>query len=128
MSDLLRDLFGIVTARRAEGAEGSYTAYLFEAGLDKILKKLGEECSETIIAAKNLETAFEACAEGPDETVEELAAANEALVGEIGDLLYHLTVMMAQCGIDAEAVEAVLRARMEKTGNLKQSRATDRNT
>ena len=53
MNDVLKDLYETVLSRRDERREGSYTCYLFEKGLDKILKKCGEECSEVIIAAKN---------------------------------------------------------------------------
>ena len=53
MNDALQHLYGTVLSRKAEHKEGSYTCYLFEKGLDKILKKCGEECSEVIIAAKN---------------------------------------------------------------------------
>ena len=51
--DILHELYETVEGRRQEKQEGSYTCYLFEKGLDKILKKCGEECSEVIIAAKN---------------------------------------------------------------------------
>ena len=51
--DILQELYETVESRRQEKTEGSYTCYLFEQGLDKILKKCGEECSEVIIAAKN---------------------------------------------------------------------------
>jgi len=110
MADTLKDLYEIVLRRREEKEEGSYMAYLFDKGLDKILKKVGEESAETIIAAKNL-----AAAPG--------AQAREDLIGEIGDLLYHLEVMMAELGVGADEVEGVLRARMEKQGNLKQAHA-----
>ncbi|MEG2571276.1 MAG: phosphoribosyl-ATP diphosphatase, partial [Clostridia bacterium] len=53
MDEVLKGLYDVVTARKCEPQEGSYTCYLFEKGLDKILKKVGEECAETIIAAKN---------------------------------------------------------------------------
>ena len=54
MSDtILQDLYQVVLGRKSDPQEGSYTCYLFDKGLDKILKKVGEECSETIIAAKN---------------------------------------------------------------------------
>ena len=53
MQDVLEGLYVVVQQRKAEPQEGSYTCYLFEKGLDKILKKCGEECSEVIIAAKN---------------------------------------------------------------------------
>ena len=72
--DILQQLYDTVLERKGEKQEDSYTCYLFEQGLDKILKKCGEECSEVIIAAKN--------------------GKKEDTVGEISDLLYHLTVMM----------------------------------
>ena len=53
MKDTFSELYEVVMSRKEEKQEGSYTCYLFEKGLDKILKKVGEECSETIIAAKN---------------------------------------------------------------------------
>ncbi|MDR1796889.1 MAG: phosphoribosyl-ATP diphosphatase [Clostridiales Family XIII bacterium] len=115
MADLLSELYEIVLKRRDEKEEGSYTAYLFEQGLDKILKKVGEESSETIIAAKNLRQSGG-------------AEARQALVGEIGDLLYHVEVMMAELGVTAGELKALLRERMEKQGNLKQARQTDRDT
>jgi len=117
MPDILTELYEIVEKRRAERAEGSYTVYLFDEGLDKILKKLGEECAETIIAAKNLKAgegnADEACS---------------GLVNETSDLIYHIVVMLSELGVRPEEVEEILRARMKKTGNLKQFRRTDKNT
>ncbi|MCL2111601.1 MAG: phosphoribosyl-ATP diphosphatase [Clostridiales bacterium] len=109
MSDILRDLYAIVENRRAEREEGSYTNYLFESGLDKILKKLGEEEAETLIAAKNLELNNEAIKE------------REELKNEVSDLLYHLVVMLNELGVRPEEIEEVLRARMQKKGNLKKS-------
>ena len=53
MMDVIEGLYQVILDRRANPQEGSYTCYLFEKGLDKILKKCGEECSEVIIAAKN---------------------------------------------------------------------------
>lgn len=106
--DALRELYETVLSRKSEKAEGSYTCYLFEQGLDKILKKCGEECSETIIAAKNGD---------PKETVLELS-----------DLLYHLTVLMVNEGIALEDVEAELARRSEKKGNLKVFHQVDKNT
>ena len=117
MKDLLKDLYDIVEQRKAAREEGSYTAYLFDSGIDKILKKLGEETSETIIAAKNLSAGAGDCA------VERVALTNEA-----GDLLYHLTVMLSELGVRPEEVEAVIRNRMKKTGNLKQSHESDKNS
>lgn len=106
--DVLQELYQTVLSRKGEKAEGSYTCYLFEQGLDKILKKCGEECSETIIAAKN--------------------GVKADTVGEISDLLYHLTVLMVNEGISYEDVEAELARRSQKQGNLKTFHQTDKNT
>jgi len=91
---ILNRLYGKVLERREENIEGSYTVYLFTKGLDKILKKVGEEASEVIIAAKNRD---------PKE-----------LVSETADLLYHLTVLLAEQGVRPEAVEAELEKRYSK--------------
>ena len=108
MSDVLHRLYQVVEDRRAHPQEGSYTCYLFDKGLDKILKKVGEECAETIIAAKN--------------------GVKEDTVGEISDLIYHLTVMMVQLGIPLESVMEELDRRSAKIGNLKQFHVSDHNT
>ena len=108
MNDVLKDLYETVLSRRDERREGSYTCYLFEKGLDKILKKCGEECSEVIIAAKNGE--------------------NSETVLEISDLLYHLMVLMVEEGISLEGVEAELQKRSMKTGNLKTFHQVDKNS
>lgn len=107
-SNELYDLYATILSRKAEKQEGSYTCYLFEKGLDKILKKVGEECSETIIAAKN--------------------GDNSETVLEISDLIYHLFVMMAQQGITVDEVMAELSKRSQKTGNLKNFHQVDKNT
>ena len=96
----------VIAQRRTEPMEGSYTCYLFEKGLDKILKKVGEECAETIIAAKN--------------------DVSSDTVGEISDLIYHLMVMMAEKGIPLEDVLAELNRRSQKIGNLKQMKQVDK--
>ncbi len=103
-----KDMYDVITDRRANPQEGSYTCYLFEKGLDKILKKCGEECTEMVIAAKN--------------------ADKEELVNEINDLLYHMEVLMAQCGVTVEDVEKVMEERAAKIGNLKQFHVSDHNT
>jgi len=108
MEDTLKQLYQTVISRKEQPVEGSYTCYLFEKGLDKILKKVGEECAETIIAAKN--------------------GRQEETVGEISDLIYHLTVMMAQQNIPLEAVLEELDRRSHKIGNLKQFHVADHNT
>ena len=108
MNDTLAKLYAVVQDRKANPQEGSYTCYLFDKGLDKILKKVGEECSETIIAAKN--------------------GVRADTVGEISDLIYHLTVMMVQENIPLEAVMEELDRRSQKIGNLKQFHQSDHNT
>ncbi len=108
MEDSLNLLYQTVMERRENPQEGSYTCYLFEKGIDKILKKCGEECSEVIIAAKN--------------------GNNEETVYEIADLFYHITVLMAQQGITPDEVNAELLKRSQKKGNLKQFHQTDKNT
>lgn len=105
MSDVIKALYEVVLERRDNPHEGSYTCYLFDKGLDKILKKCGEECSEVIIAAKNRKN---------DETTEELC-----------DLVYHLLVLMAQQDIPLEQVAEILDARREKIGNLKEFHDSD---
>ena len=106
MDNTLETLYSVILDRRANPQDGSYTCYLFDKGLDKILKKVGEECAETIIAAKN------------DEAAD--------TVGEIADLIYHLMVMMAEKGISLEDVLAELDRRALKIGNLKQMKQVDK--
>ena len=77
---ILNEVFETIVDRKKHPKEGSYTNYLFEKGIDKILKKCGEEATEIVIAAKN-----------PD---------SEELKYEISDFLYHMMVLMAQCGLD----------------------------
>ena len=108
MSNVFRDLDEVIKGRKQNPEEGSYTCYLFEKGLDKILKKVGEECSETIIAAKNND--------------------KEEISNEICDLIYHLFVMMNACDIPLENIEEILHQRSLKIGNLKTMRNTDKNT
>ena len=108
MKENISALYNVILERKNNGSEGSYTKYLFEKGVDKILKKVGEECSETIIAAKN------------DD--------NSETVYEIADLIYHLTVMMVKLGIPLEDVLAELDKRSEKTGNLKKFHVVDKNS
>ena len=105
---VLNQLYQVVLGRKAEPQEGSYTCYLFDKGLDKILKKVGEECAETIIAPKN--------------------GVAEDTVNECSDLLYHLMVLLAAQNIPLDAVLSELDRRSAKIGNLKQMRVTDHNT
>ena len=109
MSDtVLTDLYQVVLGRKKEPQEGSYTCYLFQQGIDKICKKVGEESAETIIAAKN--------------------GAAEQTVGEISDLIYHLMVLLAAQDIPLEDVLTELERRSRKIGNLKQFKTVDRDT
>jgi phosphoribosyl-ATP pyrophosphohydrolase/phosphoribosyl-AMP cyclohydrolase len=96
----------IVAARRHAPADESYTARLLAAGVDRCARKLGEEATETVIAALRAEAAGEGDAEA-----EAVAEARTALVGEAADLAYHLLVLLAAAGGDAAAVAAELRRR-----------------
>ena len=93
---VLSELYALIETRKRERPAGSYTTYLFDQGLDKILKKVGEESSETIIAAKNKDASL--------------------LAGEVSDLLYHLLVLMVERGVTLEQVCAELRRR-RREGN-----------
>ncbi len=95
-------LYKMLMGRKLEKKEGSYTTYLFEKGTDKILKKVGEECTEVIIAAK---------AQDKEETVYEIA-----------DLLYHITVLMIDAGITLDEVTAELAKRHIVDHKVKQER------
>lgn len=108
MNDTLQSLYQVVLDRKSTPQEGSYTCYLFDQGIDKICKKVGEESAETIIAAKN--------------------GVQGDTVGEICDLIYHLMVLMAQQNIPLDDVLAELDRRSLKIGNLKQMKNTDRET
>ena len=85
---VFEQVFDVIKDRKEHPKEGSYTNYLFDKGLDKILKKLGEEATEIVIAAKN-----------PDK---------EEVKYEIADFLYHMMVSMAECGVDWEDITGEL--------------------
>ena len=95
-------LYEMIKGRKTEPKEGSYTTYLFEKGMDKILKKVGEECTEVIIGA----------AKGDKE---------EATY-EIADLAYHIMVMMVEQGISTKDVTAELAKRHVVDHKIKQER------
>lgn len=97
---IFHELYDVIEDRKVHPVDKSYTNYLFEQGVDKICKKVGEEASETIIAAKN--------------------DNKEELIGEIGDLFYHVFVLMSQQGITVEDVEKKLQERHKITGNKKE--------
>jgi phosphoribosyl-ATP pyrophosphohydrolase/phosphoribosyl-AMP cyclohydrolase len=92
----LARLYEVIESRRREMPAGSYTTYLFGEGLDKILKKVGEESAETIIAAKN--------------------GARAPLVSEATDLLYHLLVLLVERGVPLEDISAELETRAGAKG------------
>lgn len=98
----LENLYDLLMDRKATLPEGSYTTYLFQKGLDKILKKVGEESTEVIIAGK---------AEDKAETIYEIA-----------DLTYHVLVLMAQMGISVEEVKAELASRHVIDHKVKQEK------
>ncbi|WP_297566850.1 phosphoribosyl-ATP diphosphatase [uncultured Faecalibaculum sp.] len=98
----LTTLYETVLDRKANPEEGSYTSYLFGKGEDKILKKVGEECTEVIIAS--------------------LSQSREDLINEFGDLFYHLVVLMVQKGVSLEEISAELERRSGKKHNLKAER------
>lgn len=100
----LEGLMELLKGRKEEKPEGSYTTYLFEKGLDKILKKVGEESTEVIIAAK---------AEDRRETIYEIA-----------DLAYHVMVLMVEAGISLEDVKRELAGRHVIDHKVKQEKMT----
>ena len=100
----LSGLMDMLKGRKIEKKEGSYTTYLFEKGLDKILKKVGEESTEVIIAAK---------AEDKAETIYEIA-----------DLAYHVMVLMIEAGISLEDIRAELASRHVIDHKVKQEKMT----
>lgn len=87
----LEELYDIIKGRKETPKEGSYTNYLFDKGLDKILKKVGEEATEVVIAAKNEDS--------------------RELVYETADVLYHLLVLLVEKGISYEAILEELASR-----------------
>ena len=100
----LEGLLKLIEGRKTEKKEGSYTTYLFEKGIDKILKKVGEECTEVIIAGK---------ADDKKETIYEIA-----------DLTYHVLVLMIQMGISLEDIHDELASRHVIDKKVKQEKMT----
>ena len=100
----IEGLYELLEGRKKEKPEGSYTTYLFEKGLDKILKKVGEECTEVIIAGK---------AEDKKETIYEIA-----------DLAYHVMVLMVEAGISVEDIQKELASRHIIDHKVKQEKMT----
>ena len=100
----IEGLYDLLVGRKQDKPQGSYTTYLFEKGIDKILKKVGEECTEVIIAGK---------ADDKKETVYEIA-----------DLAYHVMVLMVQMGISVEDIKKELASRHIIDHKVKQEKMT----
>jgi len=92
-NDILKELYETIIDRKNNPKEGSYTNYLFDKGIDKMLKKIGEESAEVIIASKN-----------PDKG---------EIIYEIADLMYHISVVMAQRNIKWEEIYKELKKRQK---------------
>ena len=110
---IYEEIFAVIKQRKADyengkAKENSYTAYLFDKGVDKICKMVGDDFTETVIAAKN--------------------GDNDELANEINDLLYHVMVLAANQGLEWSDVEKILDERNEKIGNLKTFHQVDKNT
>ncbi len=101
----LNSLMELIKGRKTEKKEGSYTTYLFEKGIDKILKKVGEECTEVIIAGK---------ADDKKETIYEIA-----------DLAYHVMVLMIEMGISLDDIHNELASRHVIDKKVKQEKMTN---
>jgi len=95
LEGVLQELYSVIERRKEHRPEGSYTTYLFNSGLDKILKKVGEEATETVIAAKN---------------------DDGRLPSEAGDLLYHLLVLLVERGVTLDEVSRELKERRVTKG------------
>jgi phosphoribosyl-ATP pyrophosphohydrolase/phosphoribosyl-AMP cyclohydrolase len=100
LEGVLQELYAVIETRKEQRPEGSYTTYLFNSGLDKILKKVGEEATETIVAAKNPES--------------------DRLISETGDLIYHLLVLMVERGVTLDEIRRELKER-RNAANVRRS-------
>ncbi|MCC4468189.1 phosphoribosyl-ATP diphosphatase [Limosilactobacillus reuteri] len=102
----LEELYNLILDRKNNPIKGSYTDYLFTKGLDKILKKVGEESTEVIVAAKN-----------PDKS---------EIQYEMADLLYHLMVLLVEQGVPFEKIKEELASREGKMSKLKERRPIEK--
>jgi len=93
LGQTLDQLYSLIVERQRERPTGSYTTYLFDQGLDKILKKVGEETTETVVAAKN--------------------ESEKALIEEASDLIYHLLVLLVARGVSLDQIREELIARQK---------------
>ena len=107
-NNILEQLYDIINDKKTNPTKESYTCYLFEQGTDKILKKVGEESTELVIAAKNKNKVD--------------------IVNETADLFYHVCVLLSEQNVKITDVFSELETRAEKIGNLKIMRKTDKAT
>ena len=89
--NIVDKLYGVIEERKSNPEEGSYTTYLFNEGVDKILKKVGEEASEVIIGAKN--------------------SSKEEVIYETSDLVYHMLVLLVEMGVSLDDIKQELHKR-----------------
>lgn len=89
--NIVDKLYGVIEERKGNPEEGSYTTYLFNEGVDKILKKVGEEASEVIIGAKN--------------------SSKEEVIYETSDLVYHMLVLLVEMGVSLDDIKQELHKR-----------------
>ena len=102
MEDILKELYKTILTRKDIREDGSYTAYLFDKGLEQILKKVGEESTEVVISS--------------------LGDNKDNQVNEMCDLIYHILVLMAELGISLEDIKLELEKRSKKVNNFKGER------
>ncbi|MBC1776270.1 phosphoribosyl-ATP diphosphatase [Listeria seeligeri] len=102
---MLDKLYEEISLRKETPREGSYTNYLFDKGLDKILKKVGEETTEVVIAAKN---------------------NDQELISEVSDLTYHLLVLLVEKNIPLSAIQAELEGRAGKLSTTRDRKEIDK--
>ena len=119
--DIFDILYKIISERKKtqfEEIEGekSYTKYLFREGVNKILKKIGEESSELIIAAKDA-----AANSGAEDS-------NRLVIEETADLFYHVLILLVELGIPLSELKSEFETRAAVTGNLKEIKPVDKNT
>ena len=107
MEKIIKELYEVISDRKDNGSEESYTKYLLDKGTDKILKKVGEECTEVIIASKE---------DNKEEQINELA-----------DLTYHLLLLMVNKNIELNELEEELLKRHKKINNFKGERKEIKN-
>ena len=108
MSDVLDRLAAVLEERKSAEAGSSYVASLYAKGLDAILKKIGEEATETLLAARDSQQ----------------SGNTEELVGEVADLWFHSLVMLAYFDLDADAILAELASRFDLSGLVEKANRT----